>query len=459
MKQVKNFTQGPILKPLLLFAMPVLGTLFLQFMYGAVDLMVVGQFSSAEHVSAVSTGTQFTLNITIIINSLAMGLTIFLGQYIGRGEAHRAGHAIGSGVCMFFIIGIALSIILPLLAPRFATWLNTPDQAFDHAVAYIRICTGGSLFIVAYNLLGSIFRGIGDSKMPLITVLIACICNITGDIIFVAVFKMGAEGAAIATVLAQIISVILSIVVIIRRGLPFPIGKKDFRLDHKIILSIVKIGAPVAVQEVLVGISFLVITSIVNSMGLIASAGVGVAEKLCSLILLVPDSFMQAMSAFVAQNMGANQIKRARKALLCGMFSALPVCLLMSYLSLFHGNTLASFFSADSTVVAAAAQYMKAYSIDILFVGFLFCFIGYFNGCKKTIYVMLQGIAAAFLVRIPLAFAISKLSGITLFHIGLATPTSSAFQLILAIIYFALLYKQQNKQLLKTSYTDTNKLK
>ena len=446
MEKIKDFTEGRILPQLLSFAFPVLLALFLQAMYGAVDLLVVGQFAAAEDVSAVSTGSQIMHSITTVITGLAMGLTVLVGQRIGEKRPELAGEAIGNGICLFGTMAVGLTLIMVIGSEAAATIMHAPKEAFAQTADYIRICSAGTLFIVAYNLLGSIFRGIGDSKMPLITVAIACVINIFGDLLFVAVFQMGAAGAAFATVLAQAVSVLLSLLIIKKRPLPFSFGMKDVRFGKKNIKKILAIGTPIALQELLVGISFLVITAIVNSMGVIASAGVGVAEKLCGFVMLVPSSFMQAMSAFVAQNMGARKPERAKKALFCGIATSLLAGFVLFYVSFFHGDLLSAIFARDHEVILASADYLKSYAIDCLFTAFLFCFMGYFNGCEKTFFVMLQGIVGAFLIRIPVAWFMSRQAGVTLFKLGLATPCSTVVQIAFCVTYFILLEQKDPRR-------------
>lgn len=446
MKQTQTFTEGTIFAPLIRFALPVLLALFLQTMYGAVDLLVVGQFGTSADVSAVSTGSLIMHTVTVVITSLAMGLTVLVGRTIGEGQKEEAGKIIGSGICLFGILAVLLSVVMVLAAPALARIMHAPAEAFDKTVSYIIICSAGAVFIVAYNLVGSIFRGIGDSTMPLVTVAIACVLNVIGDLVFVAGFHLGTIGAAIATVVAQAVSVVLSILIIRRKTLPFSFRRKDIRPRGSHIRKILHLGVPIALQELLVSISFLVITSIVNSLGLTASAGVGVAEKLCGFVMLVPSSYMQAMSAFVAQNMGAGKPERARKALLCGIASSLAAGILMGYFTFFHGDILSGFFARDPAVIAAAADYLKAYAIDCLLTSFLFCFIGYFNGTGKTMFVMIQGIVGAFGVRVPVSWIISRQTAATLFHIGLATPASSLVQILLCGMYFAFELRRTGKQ-------------
>ena len=445
MRTQSDFTEGKILGPLLKFSLPVLFAMLLQAMYGAADLLIVGQFGAAADVSAVSTGSQIMQTITSVITGLSMGTTILLGQKIGQKKPEEAGNVIGAGVCIFAVLALFLTAAMTLFAGPFCAAMQAPAEAFDKTVDYVRICSAGAVFIVAYNVLGSIFRGMGDSKTPLLAVFIACICNILGDLLFVAVFHMAAAGAALATVLAQALSVVLCVLVVRRRGLPFPFSRKNLRFHRQVIFKTLKLGFPIALQDALVSISFLAIIAIVNSLGVIPSAGVGVAEKLCMFIMLVPSSFMQSLSAFVAQNIGANRNDRAVRAMVCGMLASLLIGVAMAFLAFFHGDFLSGLFARDPQVIAASADYLRAYAVDTLLVSFLFCFSGYFNGCGKTTFVMAQGIAGAFLVRIPVSFLMSRIQPVSLFLVGFATPCSTVVQILLCAGYFYLLGRKRRK--------------
>ena len=443
MENTQNLTEGNILGSLVRFAVPVLLSLFLQALYGGVDLLVVGQFASTADVSGVATGSMLLQTMTMIVTGLAMGITVVVGERIGRREPVQAGRAIGSGICLFGVCAVFLTAVMAGGAEPLSVLMHAPEEALSQTAAYVRICGAGSVFIVAYNVLGAVFRGIGDSKTPLFTVAVACVINIAGDLLLVAGFHMGAAGAALATVAAQAISVLLSFGLIRKKTLPFVFSREFIRFDRRYVVLELKVGIPVALQEFLVGISFLVIQMIVNSFGVVFSAGVGVGEKVCSFIMLVPSAYMQSMSAFVAQNMGARNPGRAKRALGCGIATSLAAGVVMGYLSFFHGDMLASIFSKDSAVIEAAHSYLKAYAIDCLLTPFLFCFTGYYNGREKTMFVMAQGIIGAFLVRIPVVYLISRIPGASLFQIGLGTPASSLVQITLCFIMFFLLEKRE----------------
>lgn len=442
MEKNKDFTTGKILGPLLKFAIPVIFALFLQAMYGAVDLLIVGKFASSADVSAVSTGSQLMQTITGLISSFSMAITVFIGQKIGEGKKDESQKIIGAGIFLFAIIGVIMSVLVGGFAAPLSSIMQAPQEAFEFTTDYIRICGIGLIAIIAYNLLGSIFRGFGDSRTPLITVFIACVCNIVGDFVLVAVFKMGTSGAAIATVLAQAISVLVSVLIVKNKKLIEGFSVKSIKRDKEINKKIIKIGTPIALQDFLVGLSFLIILAIVNTLGVTASAGVGVAEKLCTFIMLIPLAFMQSMSAFVAQNNGANKPERAIKALKYALMVSCAFGLIMAYLSFFHGDLLSGIFSNDNEVILSSVEYLKAYAIDCLFTCFLFCFIGFFNGMEKTTFVMIQGILGAFAVRVPVSFIMSIAVKNSLFAIGLATPCSSLVQIIICFIFFLKIRKK-----------------
>ncbi len=383
MERNTTFTEGKILQPLILFAMPVLFALFLQAMYGAVDLLVVGKFASSADVSAVSTGSQIMMTLTNLISSFAMGTTVLLGQLIGCGKKEEGGKAVGTAMVMFAGIALVMTVLLVCFAPQISSIMHAPKEAFDKTAAYVRICGCGMIVIVAYNLIGCIFRGIGDSKTPLFTVAIACVCNIAGDLVLCVGFHMGTAGAACATVFAQVVSVVVSFGFIRKKQLPFVFKKENVRIHKTLLKKMAGLGAPIALQDLLVSISFLIILAIVNSMGVTASAGVGVAEKVCAFIMLISSAFMQSMSAFVAQNYGAGRMDRAKKAL--------------------------------------------------------------YNGIGQTKFVMLQGIAGAFGVRVPVSYLMSIRPDTSLFKIGLATPMSSVVQLLLCLGFMVILNRRARK--------------
>lgn len=339
-----DFTQGNILKKLVAFMMPILGALILQAAYGAVDLLVVGRFGSTSGLSAVSTGSQVLNLVTFVVIQFAMGITVLIARYLGEKRPERIGAVIGGGAVVFTMMSVALFIAMVGFARPISVLMQAPAEAVDLTASYVRICGAGIFFIVAYNLLSAIFRGLGDSKSPLLFVLVACIVNIIGDLVLVAGLHMDAAGAAIATVTAQALSVIFAVMLLLKKALPFAITKKDFRLNTQC-RKFLKIGLPLALQEFLTQISFLALCAFVNRLGLEASSGYGVACKIVNFAMLVPSSLMQSMASFVSQNIGAGKKKRAKQSMFTGIGVGLAVGCVVFVLVLFKGDVLCSAFS------------------------------------------------------------------------------------------------------------------
>lgn len=450
MEETKDLTSGSVFKSLISFSIPVFIAMFIQSLYSGVDLLIVGQFATTADISGVSTGSNLIHTITIVVTELAIGVTIYVGQKIGEKDKAEAGRAIGTSLILFTIIGILLSVVLVAGTEGFATLLNAPEEAFYQTCDYIRVCGFGAIFVVMYNLIGAIFRGIGDSRTPLITVGIACVCNIFIDLIFVAVLDLGAFGAALATVIAQTISVVISFMIIRKKELPFEFKKEYVCLEKRIAARELKLGTPIALQELLVGISFMFIQTVVNTLGVTASAGVGIAEKVCAFIMLIPSSYSQAISAFVAQNIGASEPDRAKKALIYGILTSLVVGTVISTFTFINGDILASIFTQEGAVILEAHDYLRAYAIDVMFVSVLFCSIGYFNGCGHTFFVMMQGLIGAICIRIPVVYFMSTLPNTRLFYIGLGTPAASIVQIVLCVgfmYYLSCTKIKQNSEL------------
>ncbi|MCD7744663.1 MAG: MATE family efflux transporter [Lachnospiraceae bacterium] len=443
-KKEISFTEGPIFGSLIRFAGPVLGALILQAAYGAVDLLVVGQFGDAASISAVGTASSFMQMVTFIITSLAMGSTVLIGQHIGEKNPKAAGDAVGTTIVLFIIIGIVMTFVLEASAGTIVRLLQVPDNAVGKAILYLRICSGGLLVIITYNVISGVLRGIGNANLPFIFVSIACVVNIAADLLLTGLLGMDVAGVAIATVFAQFVSVVISLGIIRKQKMPIEFTLKQCRIHPVELKKILHVGIPIALQETLGQISFLVINSIVNSMGLMPSAGYGVAQKLVSFIMLIPSSVMQSVSAFVAQNIGAGQKKRAQRGYLTAMGTGVCIGVVVFLVGFFGGSTLSSLFTSDAEVIAESASYLRGFCFDCILTCIMFSTSGYFNGCGNSFPVMLQGITAAFCVRIPVALFMASLPGSSLFYIGLTTPISTVYGLLFYGICFAWMRRKKS---------------
>ena len=438
-----DFTQGNILKKLVSFMMPILGALILQAAYGAVDLLVVGRFGSTAGLSAVSTGSQVLNLVTFVVVQFAMGITVLIARYLGERRPEKIGAVIGGGAIVFTMISAVLFVIMVAFAHPISVLMQAPESAVSLTSSYVRICGGGIFFIVAYNLLSAIFRGLGDSKSPLLFVLVACIVNVIGDLVLVAGLHMDAAGAAIATVAAQALSVVFALILLVKMKLPFTITKKDFRLNVQC-KRFLQIGLPLALQECLTQISFLALCAFVNRLGLEASSGYGVACKIVNFAMLVPSSLMQSMASFVSQNIGAGKKKRAKQSMFTGNGVGLVVGCVVFILVMFKGDMLAGIFSTDAEVISNAFDYLKGFAPETIVTAILFSMIGYFNGNNKTVWVMIQGLIQTLLVRLPLAYFMSIQPDANLTKIGLAAPVATVTGIILNVGFYIYLNRTEN---------------
>lgn len=440
-----DFTQGNILKKLALFMLPILGALVLQATYGAVDLLVVGRFGSTSGLSAVSTGSQVLNLVTFVVTQLAMGVTVLIARYLGEKQPKYIGPVIGGAAIVFTIISVVLFAVMVGLARPISVLMQAPTEAVDLTTSYVRICGGGIFFIVAYNMLAAIFRGLGDSKSPLLFVLVACIFNIVGDLVLVAGFHLDAAGAAIATVFAQAVSVVCAIVILLKKDLPFKIQKSDLCLNSQC-GKFLSIGLPLALQEFLTQLSFLALCAFVNRLGLSASSGYGVACKIVNFAMLVPSSLMQSMASFVSQNIGAGNRQRAKKSMFTGIGIGLVIGSFVFALVMLKGDLLSSAFTTDAEVIANAYAYLKGFAPETLVTAVLFSMVGYFNGNNKTVWVMIQGLVQTLLVRLPMAYFMSIQPNASLTNIGLAAPTSTAVGIVLNVCFFLYLERKSKKE-------------
>ncbi len=437
----RDFTQGNILKKLVFFMLPILGALVLQAAYGAVDLLVVGRFGSTSGLSAVSTGSQVLNLVTFVVTQLAMGITVLIARYLGEKRQEQIGMVLGGAAVVFALISAGLFIVMVGLARPISVLMQAPEEAVNLTASYVRICGSGIFFIVAYNLLAAVFRGMGDSKSPLLFVLVACVVNIIGDLVLVAGLHLDAAGAAFATVFAQAVSVVFAVVILLKKDLPFKIRKQDFRLNAQC-RRFLAIGIPLALQEFLTQLSFLALCAFVNRLGLEASSGYGVACKIVNFAMLIPSALMQSMASFVAQNVGAGKPGRAKQAMFTGIGVGLVFGCLVFVLVLLKGDVMAGFFSSDEAVIQKGFAYLKGFAPETIATAIMFSMVGYFNGNNKTVWVMAQGLIQTLLVRLPFAYVMSIQSNASLTKIGLAAPVSTMVGIILNVGFYLYLTRK-----------------
>ncbi len=441
MNGIKDFTEGKIGIPLLKFTLPIMGMMFLQALYGGVDMIVVGQFADTIDVSAVSTGSQVMATITGIITGITTGFSIMLSRYIGEKNQDSFSKTMGASVFVSIVLALLISVVFTTCARPISMLMNAPSEALEKTANYVFVCSMGGVFITAYNLFSGLFRGMGNSKLPLIFVAVSCVVNIVGDIVLVKGFNMGALGAAVATIFAQFVSVILCLVIVCKKGYGKYFEFKNIRFHKKEALASLKVGAPIALQDVLTNVSFLIVTSIINSLGIVASASIGVCEKVAYFTFLIPFAYMTGLATFVSQNYGAGKMYRAKRAMYNAFSISTAIDIVIFFIMFFRGDLMVGIFTKDIAVITSSAQYLKAYAIDELLISLLLSYMGFFDGIGRSNFVLIQGLISAFLVRIPFSYFISKMPGVTMLQIGIASPLATTVSLILCFIYY-----QKNKR-------------
>lgn len=445
----KDLTTGSVFKNIVYFSLPYLLSYFLQTLYGMADLFIIGQFEGVASTTAVSIGSQVMHMITVIIVGLAMGSTVCIGQSVGGKDSRKASKYTGNTITLFMGLSIVLTAGLLLLRRPIVQLMSTPDQAVEGTIDYLTICFIGIPFITAYNITSSIFRGLGDSRSPMYFIAIACAANIGLDYLFMGPMHLGPSGAALGTTLSQAISVLVSVLVIRRRKTGIALERNDFKPHSDTMGGLLKIGVPIAVQDGLIQVAFIVITVIANRRGLNDAAAVGIVEKIMSFIFLVPSSMLSTVSALGAQNIGAGKPKRAQDTLKYGII--ITTCFGVAVMAVVQlcAESFVALFTDPSTlegmqVVRMGGQYLRGYIWDCLFAGIHFCFSGYFCACGKSYLSFVHNIIAITFVRIPGAYITSRIFTDTLFPMGLATAAGSMVSVVICLVAYWILLKKES---------------
>ena len=443
-KKPLSLTEGKVSSALLRFALPFLAANILQSLYGAIDLLIIGRYCDSAAISAVSIGSQVMITLQSLIIGISTGSTVLIGQSIGEQDDEKAAHGVGSSVILFAIMAIILTPLMILAAPAILDIMHTPPEALEYAKQYLIICACGIPFILGYNAVSSLFRGIGDSKTPMIFVFISSCINLVADIILVGGFKMGAAGAALATVCSQAISFVLAFIYICRKALPFKFDRSYLKPVGSSIFFILKVGIPLAAQEVLVNMSFLIITTMVNGIGVVASASVGIVEKILGFVMMPPMAFSSAVTTMAAQNIGARKPKRALTGLKFGILYSLIFGVAITVASFISAESITGIFATEPEVITMAATYLRPYSTDCILICVIFVMNGYFNGCGKSFITFAHSMVATFGFRIPLCYLSLErcIASGTLTPMGWCMPLASISSLIITGVYFVWLNKK-----------------
>lgn len=438
----KNLTTGSVFKTIVYFALPYLLSYFLQTLYGMADLFIIGQFNGVDSITAVSNGSQVMHMLTVIIVGLAMGVTVTIGHAIGAARQDKASVIVGNTIVLFMSLSIVLTIILTANVGNIVKLIGIPSEAVDGTVKYLIVCFIGIPFITAYNIISAIFRGLGDSKRPMYFIAVACVANIVIDYLLIGVFNMGPVGAALGTTLSQTLSVIISLIAIVKTDVGIKLNKSDFKIDKDTITEMIKIGIPVAVQDGCIQVAFIIITVIANSRGLDEAAAVGIVEKVISALFIVPSSMLATVSALAAQNIGAGKHDRASKTLWYAILITTVYGFIVTLIVEFNCDFIVEMFTTDTMVIMFGAQYLSSYIVDSIFAGVHFSFSGYFAACGKSYIGFIHNIAAIALLRVPGSYLASIKFPDTLFPMGMAAPAGSLLSVVICVIAYLILKKR-----------------
>ncbi|MDF2484376.1 MAG: mepA 7 [Herbinix sp.] len=436
MYEQKNLSKGNVARQLITFAIPFIISNIIQTLYSVADMVIVGQFNGTASMSGVNIGGQVTMIVLNVAVGLSTGGTIMIAQSVGAEKTKKLQKIIGTLLSTLIIAAVILTVLMLIFKDPILTLIHTPVESYQEASVYLMVTALGTVFIFGYNALSAIMRGMGDSRTPLYFVAIACVVNIVLDLILVGVFHQGAFGAAVATIISQAISMILCVIYLRRRRFVFDFKINSFRIAMQQLKSILKLGIPLTVQNLISNLSFLFMTALVNNMGVTASAAVGAVGKYNGFAILPAIAMNAAVSAMVAQNIGAQREDRAIKTMLTGMGLAYAISIPIFILTNLFPQEVLRMFSADPELIAVGIPYLKAFAIDYLLVPVAFCFIGFSIGTGHTTFSLFCNIMSAMVIRIPMAYLLSEVVGLGLRGVGLAVPLASATTIILCLWFF-----------------------
>lgn len=443
----RNLTSGSVLKNIIYFSLPYMLSYFLQTLYGMADLFIIGQFDGVAGTTAVSNGSQVMYMLTVIIVGLAMGTTVNIGKAVGRRDREDISRIIGNTATLFMTISVVLMVVLILLVRLIVSVIGTPSQAVEGSVNYLTVCFIGIPFITAYNIISSIFRGMGDSKSPMYFIATACFANIVLDYLFMGVLKLGPTGAALGTTLSQTLSVLISLIYIRKKNTGIELEKSDLKPDKETIGKILKTGIPVSLQDGFIQVAFIIITVIANHRGINDAAAVGIVEKVIGVLFIVPSSMLATVSALSAQNIGAKKYDRAEKTLRYAIILTVSYGIVVATITQFISKLIISLFSPDSTVILLGSEYLTGYSWDCIFAGIHFCFTGYFCAYGKSYIGFVHNIISILFIRIPGSYLASAMFSDTLLPMGFATSAGSVLSILICVGAFIWLKTHSLKNL------------
>ena len=359
--KIRDFTQGNITKQLVTFAFPLFLSNLLQVVYNMVDMIVVGHVLGKEGLSAVSVGGDVTHLLTFISMGFASAGQVLIARLIGGRQEEKIGRFVGTMCGFLFSCALTLTVLGLVFQPAMLRLMNTPAESLAGAQSYATVSMAGLLFIYGYNIVSAILRGMGDSRHPFIFISLAAVLNLILDVVFVVVFSMGAGGAALATIISQGVSFITCACFLIRHRAEYKLNitlRHFVQWDQSMLLSLIKLGVPMAIKSASVMVSKLFVNSFINAYGVAVSAFAGIANKLASVSMLVSNAMNTAGSTVVGQNLAAGKFDRVKKILLRIAYITLSMAALFSLVIILFPEQIFGIFTADAAVMQIARGYI-----------------------------------------------------------------------------------------------------
>lgn len=429
----RDLTQGHVTRQLVAFSIPFLLSSLLQSLYSVIDMIIVGRFADAAGISAVTNGSMVIFIVNGPINGVIMAGTVFIAQYVGSKKTSELRSTIGTMLSLFGLIGIAIMAGLFVLLDPVLKVISIPAEAFGQTSAYVLICAAGLLLSYGYLGVAAILRGMGDSKNPLVFIAVASAANVLLDLLLIGAFQMGAVGAAWATTLAQGIGLFYAIIRLRRKGFVFDFLPASFRISRPMAGALLRMAMPLALMETIINNSFIMINAIVNQLGVVPSAAVGVAMRFDVFAMMLASALSVSVAAMVGQNTGAGEFGRAVKVLKISLLISMTFAgVLFAWVQISPQSVMA-IFTSDQTIIEAGARYLRSASLEYLLIAAVFPLNGFFNGCGRTRFNMINGLLATLVVRAPMAYLLGIVWDTDLFGIGFAAPMASMLQLIIGL--------------------------
>ncbi|HBG7747040.1 TPA: MATE family efflux transporter [Clostridioides difficile] len=431
---MKDLTTGHEGKSIFFFAMPMLiGSLFQQ-LYNTADSIIVGRFIGKEAMAAVSGANPIMFLLVAALMGVSLGFSILVSQFYGSGDLKKVKATIDTTYILLFIGSILISILGIVFGGPMLKLMNTPESVFAQSKLYLTIIFSGILFSAGYNSVSAILRGLGDSVTPLYFLIIATILNIVLDLTFIVVLRMGVEGVALATIMAQAVSFIISIIYLNKKHEVLKFKIKGIVYDNKIFKDGLRLGLPSGVQQMLFSIGNMTLQFLVNSYGTSAMAAFGAGLRIENFISLPIMNLGSAVSTFVAQNIGAGENERVKKGIRESIKMTLVLAVTVIALILLFRENLIALFNTDKDVIKIGSSYLFIIGPFFLFIGTSFVLSSAMKGAGDSMFALISSIVSLWLGRLPASYMLSKFFGTDGIWMGI--PFGWTLGLIVTVIYY-----------------------